>query len=146
MKLFDLVRVVCFSLLIPFNSDAQSSRGYEKWTSEVRNKGSGKHDLVFHVKIEKGWHLFYYKSGEGMSELPGITFKKNEDVVLDGELERYSVKGSTSGKGEVDEYEYIQKIKVKRKTNVRAEVAYQLNQRDMCTAPIRVNFEFDVVE
>ncbi len=48
---------VCCALLIAAGSNAQGMKDPSTWTTRVV-AGKGTYDLVFHVELQAGWHVW----------------------------------------------------------------------------------------
>lgn len=140
--------------LSPFGF-AQLIKDPTTWSYEVKKKTGGQYDLVFHLKLAEGWHIWSQKpGGDGFQIPPTFAFDKNSNVQLVGAAKE-SGKGKHTGMmdgvdGEVTYYEgaidYVQTVKVTGKATIAGKHEYQVCNDQMCLPPKKKSFKFEVTD
>lgn len=124
------------------------------WTYEVKKKGNHEYELVFHLTLKQGWHIWSVDpGGDGFQIPPGFEFDKNVNVQLIGKPTENGKKTTATmdgvdGKvsylsGKVD---YVQVIKVKGNCKITGKHEYQVCNDNMCLPPKKLAFAFDIKE
>lgn len=122
------------------------------WKYEVKKKSATEYQLIFHVDIKSGWHIWSLKpGGDGFQIIPSFTFDKNVNVKIKGKISEKgkattTVMDGVDGKvtylsGKVD---YVQDIVVNGKTKIAGKHEYQVCSDKMCLAPTTKNFSFEI--
>lgn len=123
-----------------------------KWKYEVKKKGGNDYQLIFHLELDKGWHIWSLNpGGDGFQIIPAVEIDKNPNVQLKGALtekgkattlEMDGVKGKvTYLSGKVD---YIQEVTVKGSTKITGKHTYQVCDDRQCLAPVDKDFVFEI--
>ena len=123
-----------------------------KWTFEAKKKKAGQYDLVAHLQLDKGWHVYAMKpGGDGTLLGTGVKFDKNANVKLTGAVKEKGnliSKTITGIKGKVNMYEgkvdYVQQATMKGKNTVTGEYTYQICNDKMCLPPVTKKFTITV--
>ncbi|PZF74784.1 protein-disulfide reductase DsbD domain-containing protein [Taibaiella soli] len=122
------------------------------WTYEVKKKSATEYDLVFHLQLQAGFHIWALNpGGDGLQIVPSFTFDKNANLELVGKVHENGrptrskmegIEGSVNYfSGSVD---YIQTVKMKKPGKVTGKHEYQVCNDMMCLPPKDKNFVFDV--
>ncbi len=120
------------------------------WTYKVNQVDKDEYEVVFHVALEKGWHIFSQNPGDDMLIPPTFSFDKNNDMTL---IESVQEKGKlieTEFEGFDTKLRYfegdvtfIQRIVYRKKNGViTGEHRYQICNDTLCLPPTSKIFEF----
>jgi len=152
MRPFYTLFLAAAGLLTAAPSEAQMVKDPTSWTYELKKKSATEYDLVFHVNIGPGWHIWSLNpGGDGFQIVPSFRVDRNPAVEVKG---KPSEKGTPvtvtmegiEGKvtylsGSVD---YTQSIVVKGKTTVTGTHEYQVCNEQMCLPPKEKKFSFTI--
>jgi thiol:disulfide interchange protein DsbD len=149
-----LVKVLMFAGVIAAASPARAQMIQDptSWKYEVKKKSATEYQLICHLDLKKGWHIWSLKpGGDGYQIAPSFTFDKNGTYQLVGAV---TEKGKTTtttmegieGKvkflsGKID---YIQTVKVNGKAKITGKHSYQVCDDKMCLPPKDKSFVFEV--
>ncbi len=122
------------------------------WRYEVKKKGGDEYQVVFHLALQTGWHIWSLKpGGDGFQIAPSFTFDSNPLVKIKGAAAEKGQPITTTmdgvdGKvtyfsGNVD---YTQDIIVKGKTKIKGKHTYQVCNDRMCLPPKDKEFAIDI--
>lgn len=122
------------------------------WTYEVKKKGGNEYQLIFHLNLKKGWHIWSLKpGGDGYQIAPSFTFANNSKVVKKGDVTEKGkitttvmegIKGKvTYLNGKID---YTQTVTVTGSTKITGKLTYQVCDDKMCLPPKDKDFAFDI--
>lgn len=122
------------------------------WTYEVKKKSATEYQLIFHLDLKNGWHIWSLKpGGDGFQIVPSFSIDKNTKVQLKGEVKETghattSTMDGVEGKvtylsGKID---YIQNVSVKGATRITGKHTYQICDDKQCLAPVDKDFVFDI--
>lgn len=122
------------------------------WTYEVKKKSGNEYQLIWHLSLNAGWHIWSLKpGGDGFQIVPGFTFNKQANVQIKGSItekgtpttaEMDGVQGKvTYLSGQVD---YIQNVVVKGKATITGTHTYQVCNDNSCLAPVDKDFTFEI--
>jgi len=122
------------------------------WTYEVKKKSATEYDLVFHLRLQAGFHIWALNpGGDGLQIVPSFTLDKNADLELVGKVHEKGKKTTTTMEGidgKVNYFsgtvDYVQTVKVKKPLKVTGKHEYQVCNDVMCLPPRDKKFEFDV--
>ncbi len=131
---------------------AQTTADATHWKYEVRKKGGNEYDLIFHLTLDQGWHIWSLApGGDGFQIVPSFHFDENNTVQLVGMVAEKGkpTKAAMEGiEGEViymsHKVDYIQTIKVSGATTITGTHEYQVCTDKMCLPPQDRNFSFDI--
>jgi hypothetical protein len=123
-----------------------------KWKFEAKKLKGNEYQLVFHLSLDKGWHIWSLSpGGDGYQIVPSVEYDNNSLVTTSGTL---AEKGKvTSGmmdgiKGIVNylsgNVDYIQTVSVKGPTKLTGRFTYQVCDDKQCLAPADAEFLFDL--
>lgn len=145
-----------FFLFIPIlfaaPSFAQLIEDPTTWNYEVKKKSATEYQLIFHVDIKNGWHIWSLKpGGDGFQIVPSFVMDKNPKVKVKGKVTEKghattTVMDGVDGKvtylsGKID---YVQDIIVTGKTKIVGKHEYQVCNDKLCLAPTTKSFSFDI--
>jgi hypothetical protein len=138
-----------FSLWSAGFATAQAITDPTTWNYEVKKKGVNEYELIFHVTLKDGWHIFSQKPGDDFLIPPTFVFKNNGTVKLAGKVsERGKLKTERMEgidnpihyyEGQAD---FVQVVKARPGARVSGEHEYQVCNNSMCLPPKKKTFEF----
>jgi len=122
------------------------------WKYEVKKKSATEYQLIFHLTVNKGWHIWsIHPGGDGSLIAPSFTFVPNGKVKMKGTVDEKGTPTTTSmdgidGKvtylsGTVD---YIQNVTVTGNGKITGTQTYQVCNDRMCLAPKDKEFSFEI--
>jgi thiol:disulfide interchange protein DsbD len=142
--------LICCGLLLALGLRAQGPRDPSTWTLKAL-PGNGAYDLVFHVSLPAGWHIWTLDAGgDGMLIATAATFEKGSHKLVGGlretgklvETEMEGIEGKVRYfSGEAD---FIQTVQAKSGDIVKGEYTYQLCNESMCLPPKTIPFSFTI--
>lgn len=119
------------------------------WTYEVKKKSAGEYELIFHVALTDGWHIFSLKPGDDFLIPPSFTFKKSNTVTFIGKIAergKLKIEKIDGIDNPINYYEttadFVQIVKAKPNTKITGEHEYQVCNKNMCMPPKKKSFEF----
>ena len=123
-----------------------------KWKFEAKKLKGNEYQLVFHLSLEKGWHIWSLSpGGDGYQIVPSVEFDNNTQVKVAGTLaEKGKVTSGTMAgiKGIVNylsgNVDYTQTVTVKGSTKLTGRFTYQVCDDKQCLAPADAEFSFDL--
>lgn len=133
-------------------ASAQTEEDPTAWQYEVKKKGAGEYQLVFHLKLKEGWHIWSLNpGGDGFQIVPSFAFDNAAGVQMKGKPSEHG-KATTTEMGGVDgkvtylsgKVDYIQVIATKAPARISGRHTYQVCNDRMCLAPVDKDFVFDV--
>lgn len=145
--------LLCVMLLVSAaGAFAQMIEDPTTWTYEVKKKSGNDYQLIFHLDIKSGWHIWsMHPGGDGFQIVPSFTFDKNAKLKVHGEAVEKGKATTTTmegveGKitylsGKVD---YIQEVTVTGKTKITGKHEYQVCNDKMCLPPKDKSFVFEI--
>ena len=144
--------LLSFLLLGSITMQAQGFKNPAKWTYEVKKKGEGKYDLIFHLKLDEHWHIWSLNpGGDGMEIPPTFKFKKNSNYTLLGKIKEQGkmISGEREGVDGIvhefhDNVDYIQSIEAKSNQKITGTHEYQVCDESICLPPKTVDFSFEI--
>jgi hypothetical protein len=131
---------------------AQEPLDKSKWRFEAKKKSGNQYELIFHLTLPKGWHIFSLTpGGDGSLIAPSFVFDTNSHLTLigkvteKGDLIREKMEGIT---GMVRMYEggvdYIQRATITTKDQIAGTLTYQICNDKMCLPPKDKSFVFEM--
>jgi len=149
-----MLRLVWLFVLCSFSATtfAQIEADPATWKYEVKKTGDNEYQLIFHLTVKQGWHIFALKpGGDGMQLPPSFTFNKQESVKLIGGITEKGkpITGPMDGVDGIvtffkDNVDYIQKVKVAGNITITGKQKYQVCDYNHCLAPTRKPFSFEI--
>jgi Disulphide bond corrector protein DsbC len=139
-------------LLFGTSSFAQVVEDPTTWTYEVKKKSVTEYQLIFHLDIKAGWHIWsLHPGGDGYEIAPTFTFDKNPKVKLKGKTIEKG-KATTTKMDGIDgkitymsgKIDYIQEVTVTGSTKITGKHGYQVCNDRMCLPPKDKDFVFDI--
>lgn len=123
------------------------------WTYEVKKKSATEYQLIAHLQLKMGWHIWSLKpGGDGFQIVPAFSFDKNPAVQLKGEMMEKGNATTTTMEG-VDgkvtylsgQVDYIQNVTVKKGgVKITGKHTYQVCDDKSCLAPVDKDFVFEI--
>ena len=122
------------------------------WKYEVKKKSGTEYQLVFHLTVNKGWHIWSVNpGGDGSLIAPTFKFAPNAKVKMKGTVAEKGAPTTKSmdgidGKvtylsGTVD---YVVNVTVTGNTKITGTQTYQVCTDRMCLAPRDKEFSFEI--
>ncbi len=149
-----LLKCLFFALpvLLSASSFGQMIEDPTTWKYELKKKSATEYQLVFHLDLKEGWHIWSLNpGGDGYEIVPSVALDKNPKVKLKGKL---AEKGKTTttkmegidGKitylsGKID---YVQTVTVSGNTKITGKHTYQVCNEKLCLPPKDKDFTFDI--
>jgi hypothetical protein len=133
-------------------SFAQMIEDPTSWKYEVKKKSTNEYQLIFHLNLKAGWHIWSLKpGGDGYEIAPSFDFTANPKVKLKGKTAEKGKVTTTKMEG-IDgkvtylsgKIDYIQDVTVTGDTKVKGKHSYQVCNDNMCLPPKDKEFEFDI--
>jgi len=152
MRLVKYVTLLLLAVVFAKPSMAQATDDPTSWKYEVKKKSGNEYELIFHLDIKQGWHIWsLHPGGDGYEIAPSFTLDPNPKVKLKGKVSEKGKPTTTKmegieGKitylsGKID---YIQNITVNGPTKIKGKHMYQVCNDKMCLAPKDKEFEVEV--
>ncbi len=144
--------LVCVPLLFSLSSTAQIIEDPTTWTYEVKKKSATEYQLIFHVELKGGWHIWSLKpGGDGYQIVPSFTFDKNAKAKMKGAITEKGKATTTAMEG-VDgkvtylsgKVDYVQNVVVSGSGKITGKHEYQVCNDKLCLAPKEKNFSFEI--
>jgi thiol:disulfide interchange protein DsbD len=146
--LFVLAFVFAANTLFAQNMIADPST----WTFETKHVKDNHYQLIFHLKLKEGWHIWSLNpGGDGFQIVPSFKIKKNDAVI---KLGSFKEKGNaitelmdgvdgkvTYFKNKVD---YIAELEVNNNTTLSGTYTYQVCDDKMCLPPATKKCSFEI--
>ena len=146
--LFVLAFVFAANTLFAQNMIADPST----WTFETKHVKDNHYQLIFHLKLKEGWHIWSLNpGGDGFQIVPSFKIKKNDAVT---KLGAFKEKGNaitelmdgvdgkvTYFKNKVD---YIAELEVNNNTTLSGTYTYQVCDDKMCLPPATKKCSFEI--
>jgi hypothetical protein len=122
------------------------------WTYEAKKKSGNEYEIVFHLTLKEGWHIWSVTpGGDGTLIAPSFTFDKNEKIEVKGKIKQVGkmVTETMEGiEGKVNFYngqvDYIQTLVVKGPTKITGKHEYQVCNAVMCLPPKDRDFSMEI--
>ena len=139
LRYFLLVAAIFFTTQATY---AQMIEDPTTWKTEVKMLGGDKYQLIFHLALKTGWHV--YVKTKNMDEsliVPSFTFDKNDAVTVTGETMAKGVISTmkVEGMGMISMYTgkviYTQDITAKKGTKITGSYTYQTCNESTCLPP-----------
>jgi thiol:disulfide interchange protein DsbD len=122
------------------------------WTFETKHVKDNHYQLIFHLKLKEGWHIWSLNpGGDGFQIVPSFKIKKNDAVI---KLGSFKEKGNaitelmdgvdgkvTYFKNKVD---YIAELEVNNNTTLSGTFKYQVCDDKMCLPPATKKCSFEI--
>lgn len=149
---FHFLALTCLFIL-PGIAQAQmtSTPDPTTWSYEAKKTGNNEYELIFHVVLKRGWHIFSQQPGDEFLIPPSFhfnnagNFKYAGKVREEGKLIGAKLDGIDKPvnyyEGQVD---FVQKIQAKGSLKITGELEYQVCNESMCLPPKKIPFEFDI--
>ncbi len=152
MRILKTTLIVLVGLLLSGQGFAQMLSDDSKWSFEAKKKAGDQYELIVHLKLPKDWHIYSFKpGGDGMLIPPSITFKKNKDVKLVGDVKEVGkliTETLTGIDGVVNMYkdkvDYVQLATITGGTTVKGEYSYQICNDATCLPPATKPFSIKI--
>jgi len=152
MKAFRLALLLFFSLFATEVIHAQIIADPSTWTFEAKKKSGNQYELIFHLKIKEGWHIYALKpGGDGTLIAPSFNFNKADGLKLVGGIKEKGklITEKMDGiDGDVNLYkekvDYVQNAEITGSPNISGKYGYQVCDDHMCLPPKTKSFTFKI--
>lgn len=149
------ILIAILLLSVPLKkSFGQSTDDPTTWTFEVKKKSANEYDVVFHLTLKDGWHIWSLNpGGDGYEIPPSFVFDKTDKLELKGKVKEQGkpqtqkvdgiMKPLTFYNGKVD---FVQTIKVGSASvkKITGEYQYQVCSEMICLPPKTKKFELEL--
>lgn len=131
----------------------QMTQDPTSWKYEVKKKSATQYELIFHLSLKPGWHIWSINpGGDGYLIPPTFEFTESENFSVEGKCtERGNVTTTVmdgiDGKvnylsGKID---YVQVVTVKKHPlTIKGKNTFQVCNDKMCLPPRDKNFSFQI--
>ncbi len=152
MKVFKMTLLVLLVAALAGKGYAQMIGDPTTWTYEVKKKGAGKYDVIFHLVLRNEWHVWaMHPGGDGLQIQPTFTFVPNAAVKLTGKMKEVGKRKVVTMEG-VDgkvalfdtKVDYVQEVDVTGKTIITGTHGYQVCSNTICLPPKTKDFSFNI--
>ncbi len=160
MKVLKRILFVFLSVVLISNSSGAQTKPIKlsdptNWSYEVKKVSGNEYELIFHVSLNEGWHIWALKpGGDGSLISPSFTLDKNEKVDIiggvmeKGKSETVNMEGIDGIDGKVTyltgKIDYVQKIRAKAGTKIAGSHEYQVCNNEYCLPPKKKAFTFEI--
>lgn len=135
-----------------FSGKAQIIADPTTWTYELKDKGNGKYDVLFKLRLKDKWHIWSLNpGGDGMQIPPSFEFDKKAGLKLIGGVKEAGKKhtGPMDGvDGIVTYFEgvvtYTQSIEATGPMTLTGKYGYQVCDDQMCLPPKSKKFSLEI--
>jgi DsbC/DsbD-like thiol-disulfide interchange protein len=122
------------------------------WTYEAKKKGGNEYEIIFHLVLKEGWHIWSMTpGGDGTLIMPSFTFDKNNKVQLKGKVKetgKLVTKTMEGIDGKVNMYsgkvDYTQEVIVSGSIKLKGKHEYQVCNDQMCLPPKEKEFSIEI--
>ena len=128
---------------------AQATSDPTDWRYQVKKTANSEYELIFHVSLKDGWHIFSQEPGDEFLIPPGFDFERQGTVKLVGKVQERGKLKTERMEGidnPVRYYEgsadFVQLVKARPGTRISGEHEYQVCNDRMCLPPKKKRFEF----
>ena len=152
MKTLKVLSLFTLLLLIGAPSFAQVSDDPTTWQYELKKKSATEYEIIFHLDIKEGWHIWsLHPGGDGYEIAPTFTIDKNPKVKTKGTVTEKGKTTTTTMEG-IDgkitylsgKIDYVQNIAVTGKTKITGKHMYQVCNDKMCLRPTDKDFALEI--
>jgi len=149
---FRLLFAAAFLFLIPSATTAQMIADPTTWTYEVKKIVGSNYKLIFHLSLEKDWHIWSLNpGGDGMQTPPSFNFKSGSNFKLKGKptekgkLEKRVFDGVD---GVTNSYHnavtYTQLATITDNGTIQGILKYQVCNESLCLPEKKKPFSFQI--
>ena len=138
--------------LVSAPSFAQMTDDPTSWKYEVKKKSATEYQLIFHLDLKTGWHIWSLNvGGDGYEIVPSFNFDNNPKVKFKGKVAEKGKATTTKMEG-IDgkvtylngKIDYVQDVIVAGNTKMTGKLTYQVCNDKMCLPPKDKGFSFDI--
>ncbi len=140
---------LCAFLWIGFAAKAQLVADPTTWTYEAKKVSANEYELIFHVVLTDGWHIFSQQPGDEFLIPPSFTFKDKVKqigkVQENGKLMTEKMEGIDNlVRFYEHKVDFVQKVQVDGPGKITGEHEYQVCNDKMCLPPKTMSFVFEL--
>ena len=130
-------------------SFAQLVKEKAMWASELKKKGQHKYEVVFHLELDKGWHVYANTDDSEKGIIaPSFNFERSNDITIVGETKSKGIIETKKlrHKGVVDFYSfkvlYVQEVTAKPGSTISGSYTYRAFNEKTDLPPQTETFKF----
>ncbi len=119
-----------------------------KWRYNLKRSVDSQYQLIFHLELNKGWHVRAHNEGDTLFLAPDFSFTPNDELQLKGEMKTKGImeKVKVDSVGTFDVYSYkvlyVQDLAAKKGTKVTGKYTYQVCNDKKCLPVKTEKFAF----
>ncbi len=144
--------LVAAAMLGTAAADAQLLKDNSKITYEAKKKEGNKYELIVHMKLEKGWHVYAMQpGGDGSLKATKVSFRQDPKVKLVGGVKEKGklisevmIEGDPKVNMYTDKVDFIQEVTVNGATTVNGTYEYQICNDRTCLPAAKKEFKIVV--
>lgn len=120
------------ALVVCYGSAIAQTPYPAKWRYNLKRSANNEYELIFHLSLNRGWHIRTQDDGDTLLHAPEFAFTHNDALELKGNVlaKGISERVKVDSVGAFDVYSYnvlyIQKLAAKPGTKVTGKYTYQL--------------------
>lgn len=154
MRIVKSIWLLLLSCLFAVSAFAQMTADPATWTFESKKKGNNTYDLIFHLKLENGWHIYsLIPGGDGSLIPPAFTFTKSSAFTLNGKIKekgKLITETLTAIDGAVHMFknsvDYVQSVTVNGNAKITGTYLYQVCDTEKCLRAKTKPFTFEITD
>jgi hypothetical protein len=133
---------------------AQKINDPTTWNYELKKIAPATYEVIFHVTLKPGWHIFSLQPGDEFIVPPRFHFENDPNVSFDGKVEQRGklITSSLEGVGKPVNYfessvDFVFTMKLLNRKPLKVvtgDQEYQVCNDKMCMPPIRNTFVFEL--
>lgn len=128
---------------------AQTAKYPAKVWYELKRNLKKETELIFHLELDRGWHVRILDEGDTVFRSPEFTFNRSEEFALVGDMKQEGIREKVtidSVKYDVYSYKvlYKQQVEAKPGTRISGRYLYQVCNSEQCLAVKKEKFAFVV--
>lgn len=154
MKMKQITSILLASIILTFSftAKAQMTQDPTNWEYEVKKTGANTYQLIYHLTLKAGWHIWSIKpGGDGFQIAPSFTIKPQKGVKTIGKVTEKGKAITTTMDGVTgkvtyyaNKVDYIQNISVANPTTIMGTLSYQVCNDKMCLPPKDKDFTIKI--
>jgi len=154
MKYFRFFIVAVACLCSSLFAGAQKVADPTKWDYELKKLSWNTYEVIFHVTLKPGWHIFSLQPGDESIVPPSFHFENNPNVSFDGKVEQRGklITAKLEGIDKPVNYfeskvDFVFKMKLLNRKPLKVVTGdqhYQVCNDKLCIPPVWNNFVFEL--
>jgi hypothetical protein len=129
----------------------QSGPAPEKWYVSMKKLNGREFELIFHLELEKGWHVFVKSNRLDKAYIaPSFAYDQTSGVNFEGETDSKGIietrKLDKGGVADIYSYKvvYVQKFNARPNSVISGSYTYQVANDNMARPPEKKTFKFKI--